>query len=110
MIATLLLAAAAASGPACAFDPEEGSVVHSVEATPEFEARNAPEFSGDSFSHDGATYRKTRLPREMAPFEIEAFDLISSVPLFIDPGDYEAEVIYVMVSSAGCVFQPYDRD
>lgn len=46
----------------------------------------------------------------MAPFELEAFDLIGSVPLFISPGDYDAEVIYVMTSSTGCVFQPYDRE
>ena len=110
LLASLLLAASPPTGQACAFDPEEGGLLHSAHATPQFEARNAPEFSGDSFAYDGATYRKARPPREMAPLELVAFDLISSVPLFIDSGDYQAEVIYLMVSSAGCIFQPYDKD
>jgi hypothetical protein len=110
MIATLLMAAAATAGQACTFDPEEGSLASAAEARPEHEARNDPEFSGDSFSHDGATYRKSGPPRKMAPSELQAFDMISDVPLFTAPGEYEAKVSYLMVSSAGCVFQSYDKD
>jgi hypothetical protein len=110
LVASLLMAASAATGQACAFDPEEGSLVHTAKATPQFEARNAPEFADESFAHDGATYRKTGLPRRIAPFELDAFDLISDVPLFIAAGDYQTEAIYLMVSSADCLFQRYEKD
>ena len=111
--ATLLLAAqgpGSADKLACAFDPEEGVIFHAPEATPEFEVGDTPELQGESFTYDGSRYLKRSFKQEMAPFELEAFDLIGSVPLFISPGDYDAEVIYVMTSSTGCVFQPYDRE
>lgn len=110
MLATLLLMAASAPGPACGFDPEEGAVVLRAEATPPFEARHAPEFTAESFTYDGALYRKTGTPQTMAPAGLAAFDLISSVPLFIEPGDYQARVIYLMVDSAACVFQRYEKE
>jgi hypothetical protein len=111
MFGLVLFAAASAAnaGPACAFDPDTGVIEHGERATPQFEARNDPAFSGESFTYAEATYVKFGALMQVAPFEIEAFGEKGTVPLFIEAGTFDDSVVYVMVSTAECAFQRYEK-
>jgi hypothetical protein len=108
-MALLTLALAA---PACAFQDERGTLVHSPNPTPAFEAAGRPWFeNGATIDYAGGVYAKFGLPRQLAPTEVEAAADREGVPFFIEAGNYvdKPEVIYVMVRSHDCSFQPYAR-
>lgn len=112
----LMLMAALATpspAPACAFNPANGAIAHAAEPTPTFEAAGLKWFiDNEVLRFAGGTYAKYGLPRQLAPMEIEAAGEKGEVPIFIEAGNYvEApEVVYVMVKSADCSFQPYARE
>ncbi|MCW3835473.1 hypothetical protein ACFQ1E_06955 [Sphingomonas canadensis] len=108
-----VLLAAALAAPACAFHDERGVLIASPNATPQFEAAGKPWFeNGDRIAIEGGSFAKFGLPRQLAPAELEALADRNGVPVFVEAGDYSAEhdVIYVMVRSADCSFQPYARE
>jgi hypothetical protein len=108
-----LLLAAALAAPACAFHDERGVVIHSSNATPKFEAAGKPWFDkGEKIAYAGGQYGKYGLPRQLNPAEVEAASDYQGVPLFIEAGNYvdAPEILYVMVRSADCSFQPYGRE
>ena len=108
--AVVLLLASASSVSACAFDNDTGVLAQSGAPTPQFEVVSESWFTNqEAVGFAGASYVKFEQPLQMTPFELEAADLLGNVPVFIEPGDYDAEVIYFMVSSADCVFQRYLR-
>lgn len=110
----LLMAALAMTSPApaCAFNPANGVIAHASVATPAFEAADRKWFiDSETVSFAGGTYGKYGLPRQLSPMEIEAAGDKDDLPIFIEAGHYvdEPEVIYIMVKSADCSFQPYER-
>ena len=113
MFFMLMAALAAASpAPACAFNPANGAIAHAAEATPAFEAAAKKWFiDNEALRFAGGAYIKYGLPRQLSPMEIEAAGDREDVPIFIEAGYYveEPEVVYVMVKSADCSFQPYAR-
>ena len=116
MIATMLIAAALAGlpqGKACAFHDERGTIGYAINATPAFEAAGKSWYINDEkIAHAGGSYAKYGLPRQLAPEEIEAVHDKDGVPLFVAACNYvdKPEIIYVMVRSADCSFQPYARE
>lgn len=115
MIAGALLIAALAGGPApaCAFHDERGTIIHSPNPTPAFEAAGRPWFvKSEKLDYAGGVYAKYGLPRQLAPDEVEAVAQKDGVPIFIEAGNYAdaPEVIYLMAKSADCSFQPYGRE
>jgi len=52
-------------------------------------------------------YVKYGLPRVLAPFEIEEDDAYKGALVYVEKGNPDREVIYVLVSHAECSFQPY---
>jgi hypothetical protein len=110
--AIVLTTIAVPQAQACASNDERGSLVHSANPTPAFEAGSAAWFvNSDKIAYAGGSYAKYGLPRVLKPDEIEPVADKGGVPLFIEAGNYSAapEVIYVMVRSADCSFQPYSR-
>lgn len=116
MIANVVIAAALAGLPqqqACAFHDERGTLGYSPQPTPAFEAGAKPWYiNGDKIAYAGGSYVKYGLPRQLAPDEIEAVQDKDGVPLFVEAGAHadKPEVLYVMVRSADCSFQPYARE
>jgi hypothetical protein len=107
----LLMAATTSGAPACAFDDYSGVVAHAGTPTPQYEVAAESWFSkGEIVQFAGASYAKLGQPIQLAPFEIEFAEDLGSVPVFIEAGYYEADVIYFMVSSADCIFQRYARE
>lgn len=109
LVAATLAGAAQQQGTACAFHDERGTVVPALGATPQFEAGRNPVFASGRFSYAGATYVKFGAPRQMAPAEVEAFGDLGGVPLFIAAGSGDDSVVYVMVGSADCSFQWFEK-
>lgn len=112
IIAMLGLALVVPQQQACAFHDERGVVIHSANPTPKFEAAGKPWFDkGEKIAYAGGSYSKYGLPRVLMPAEVEAAADHQGVPLFIEAGNYvdAPEIIYVMVRSATCEFQPYGR-
>lgn len=108
----MLVLAALAMAP-CAFHEERGVLIQPANPTPKFEAKGKPWFdSGGKIDFAGGKYEKFGLPREMVPAELEAMADKDGVPIFVEAGAMNdaPDVIYLMVSSAQCAFQPYARD
>lgn len=107
----MLLAAALALAP-CAFHEERGVLIQPANPTPQFQAKGKPWFdSGAKIAFAGGSYERYGLPRQMLPAELEAMADKDGVPIFVEAGAMSdaPEVIYLMVSSAECSFQPYAR-
>lgn len=105
--------ALALAAPACAFHDERGVVLESPNPTPRFEAAGKPWFEkGEAVAYAAGSYAKFGLPRQLAPAEVEAAGEKDGVPLFIEAGNYSdaPDILYVMVRSAECSFQPYARE
>lgn len=103
---------AAPSGQACDFDPVNGTLAYSAVPHADFDAAGRKWFiNNESIAYAGGSYTKYGLPRQLAPFEIEAVGETDNIPIFIEAGNYvdEPEVIYLLVKSADCSFQPYQR-
>ncbi len=101
-----------AAPQACAFSDERGTLSHG-NPTPAFEAAGKPWYQKDEkIAYAGANYSKYGLPRQLAPAEVEGAADRGGVPLFIEAGNYSdaPDIIYVMVKSADCSFQPYARE
>lgn len=110
LLAALL--AMASPAPACAFNPANGILAHAAEPTPAYEAAARKWFIDDeTVRFAGGNYGKYGLPRQLSPMEIEAADDKDNVPIFIEAGNYvdEPAIIYILVKSADCSFQPYER-
>jgi len=108
-----LLLAAALAVQACAFHDERGTLAYSPNPTPAFEAVGKPWFeSGATIDYAGGVYAKLGPPRQLGPAEVEAAADREGVPFFIEAGNYaeKPEVLYVMVRSWDCSFQPYARN
>ncbi|SEH13606.1 hypothetical protein SAMN05428974_0841 [Sphingopyxis sp. YR583] len=114
MILTPLVVALASSSPvmACVYSPTNGTVRHSPYPSPAFEAAGVRWFvKNEAISFAGGTYTKYGLPRQLAPSDIEAASQSGNVPLFVEAGNQadQPEIVYIMVRSADCSFQPYAR-
>jgi hypothetical protein len=107
--ALLLAAALTAQASNCTFHEERGTVVHSTQPAPRYEAGANPAFASGRFSYAGSAYASFGAPQQMAPMEIEAFGELGGVPLFVAAGTGDDSVVFVMVKSAGCVFQRYAK-
>lgn len=116
MIASVLIAAALAGAPqsrACAFHDERGTIAYAINPTPAFEAAGKSWYvNGEKIAYADGSYAKYGLPRQLMPDEIEAVHDKDGVPLFVAAGNYvdKPDVLYVMVRSADCSFQPYARE
>jgi hypothetical protein len=106
----LLALAMAAQASNCTFHEERGTIVHSAQPAPRYEAGANPVFASGRFSYAGSAYAKFGAPQEMAPMELEAFGEIGGVPLFVAAGTGDDSVVFVMARSSGCVFQRYARE
>ncbi|HMO77542.1 MAG TPA: hypothetical protein PKD99_12960 [Sphingopyxis sp.] len=114
MILTPLVAALVSTSPAmaCVYSPTSGTVRHSPYPAPAFEAAHVDWFvKNEPITFAGGTYTKYGLPRLLAPSDIEAASQSGNVPLFVEAGnqDDQPDIVYIMVSSAECTFQPYAR-
>lgn len=114
MILTPLVAALVSTNPAmaCVYSPTSGTVRHSPYPSPAFEAAGIDWFvKNEPIRFAGGSYTKYGLPRQLAPAEIEAASQSGNVPLFVEAGDHvdQPEIVYIMVRSADCTFQPYAR-
>jgi hypothetical protein len=106
---TLLLAA---GGPtplqACAYDEAKEVLIATSTAQTKFEAGANPVFQAGTFDFGGETYEMFGNPRPFTPAELKPYAKMGAAMLFIDT-EFNEEILYVLVSSAGCKFQPFAR-
>lgn len=95
----------------CRFDPVRRVIVNAGLPTPQHEATTKPWFtSGEELLVGEARYRPHGTTEMLFNANLTAIAEYDSIPVFVRPNaEGDADIVWLMVSSADCRFQPYAK-
>lgn len=95
----------------CRFDPVRRVIVNAGMPTPQYEATTKPWFTyGEELLVEEVRYRPHGPTETLFNVDFTAIAEHDGIPVFVRPSaEGDADIVWLMVTSADCRFQPYAK-